>query len=128
MNKYKKSPPPFIKSHNPTQICLYYRPQMKFAKVMFYTCVSVHGGGFCLSACWDTHTLRRHTPGAVTSPPRAVYAGRYRQQAGGTHPTGMHSCPSLFLNDSIRSAILASDVLPLENQMVMEGLFVPLHA
>ena len=25
-------------------------------------------------------------------PPRAVHAGRYGQQVGGTHPTGMHSC------------------------------------
>ena len=25
-------------------------------------------------------------------PSRAVHAGRYGQQAGGTHPTGMHSC------------------------------------
>ena len=26
------------------------------------------------------------------SPPGAEHAGRYGQQAGGTHPTGMHSC------------------------------------
>ena len=25
-------------------------------------------------------------------PSRAVHAGRYGQQAGGMHPTGMHSC------------------------------------
>ena len=25
-------------------------------------------------------------------PPGAVHAGRYGQQAGGTHPTGMHTC------------------------------------
>ena len=32
-------------------------------------------------------------PGQVhPHPPRAVHAGRYGQQAGGTHPTGMHSC------------------------------------
>ena len=33
----------------------------------------------------------RCTPWAG-SPPRAVHAGKYGQQAGGTHPTGMHSC------------------------------------
>ena len=33
----------------------------------------------------------RHTPGADT-PPCTVHAGRYEQQAGGTHPTGMHTC------------------------------------
>ena len=36
------------------------------------------------------------TPGADTPPgagtPSAVHAGRYGQQAGGTHPTGMQSC------------------------------------
>ena len=55
-------------------------------------------------------TARRHLPpGADTSPrdqrqtqptptpeetpvPCAVHAGRYGQQAGGTHPTGMHTC------------------------------------
>ena len=26
------------------------------------------------------------------SHPEAVHAGRYGQQAGGTHPTGMHTC------------------------------------
>ena len=26
------------------------------------------------------------------TPPGVVHAGRYGQQAGGTHPTGMHSC------------------------------------
>ena len=33
----------------------------------------------------------RYTSGRYT-PPGAVHAGRYGQQAGGTHPTGMHSC------------------------------------
>ena len=30
-------------------------------------------------------------------PPRAVHAGRYGQQAGGMHPTGMHSCAICYL-------------------------------
>ena len=38
----------------------------------------------------------RYTPGQVHpwagTPPGPVHAGRYGQQAGGTHPTGMHSC------------------------------------
>ena len=45
------------------------------------------------------HTPRDqvHPPGPGTPPgtrytPRAVHAGIYGQQAGGTHPTGMHSC------------------------------------
>ena len=32
------------------------------------------------------------TPPWAGTPPGAVHAGRYGQQAGGTHPTGIHSC------------------------------------
>ena len=40
----------------------------------------------------------RHTPRDQVHPtPGAVYAGRYGQEAGGTHPTGMHSCYILHL-------------------------------
>ena len=62
---------------------------------------SVHQGGVCLSACWDT-LQEADPPGSrpprKETPPRkqillsAVHAGRYSQQAGGKHPTGMHSC------------------------------------
>ena len=44
---------------------------------------------------WDqVHTSPRPgtPPGPGTPPPVAVHAGRYGQQAGGTHPTAMHSC------------------------------------
>ena len=37
-------------------------------------------------------------PGADTPPSRAVHAGRYGQQAGGMHPTGMQSCLFVFSN------------------------------
>ena len=37
------------------------------------------------------HPGQVHPP-QVHPPPGAVHAGRYRQQVGGTHPTGMHSC------------------------------------
>ena len=43
-----------------------------------------------------------HTPRETDTPPEAdppgadtpptMHAGRYGQQAGGTHPTGMHTC------------------------------------
>ena len=36
-------------------------------------------------------TPREQTPPRSRHPP-AVHAGRYGQQAGGTHPTGMHTC------------------------------------
>ena len=42
---------------------------------------------------WQAHPLPRQVhPLADTPTPGAVHAGRYGQQAGGTHPTGMHSC------------------------------------
>ena len=34
----------------------------------------------------------RHPPPPRADPPGAVHAGRYGQQAGGMHPTGMQSC------------------------------------
>ena len=42
----------------------------------------------------------RHPPGPGT-PPSAVHAGRYGQQAGGTHPTGMQSCLLKWCSRSI---------------------------
>ena len=41
-----------------------------------------------------------YTPGQV--PPGALHAGRYGQQAGGTHPTGIHSCCFLSLMENFR--------------------------
>ena len=38
----------------------------------------------------QTPRKSRHPP--EQAPPRAEHAGRYRQCAGGTHPTGMQSC------------------------------------
>ena len=83
----------------------YYCLQTKFAKVMFLhlsVSHSVHGELVRLSACLDTHPPgqtppgSRHPPQEQTppeqTPPRAVHAGRYGQQTGSTHPTGMHTC------------------------------------
>ena len=58
-----------------------------WGKVIFsVACVkkSVHGGSASVHAGIPP-------PGADT-PPCAVHAGRYGQQAGGMHPTGMQSC------------------------------------
>ena len=35
---------------------------------------------------------QHQTPPGSRHPLCAVHAGRYGQQAGGTHPTGMHTC------------------------------------
>ena len=62
-------------------------------------CHSVHrGGGVCRSACWDTTPQEQTFPPDQTPPPGTVHAGRYGQQAGGMHPTGMQSCRLLFSN------------------------------
>ena len=97
-----------------------YLPQTKFAKVMFSQ-VSVcprRSGGVCFNSCWDIHPLGRHPPGQTppwadtpfprADPPPAQCILGYGQQAGGTHPTGMHSCSE--------SKIAASSPLSLTSQ------------
>ena len=89
-------------------------------RLCFHRCLSVHKGGVCLNACWDTprqapprqtppaDTPRRHPPGRhppadtpwadtpwavpLRRPPPAQCMVGYGQQAGGTHPTGMQFC------------------------------------
>ena len=50
----------------------------------------------CLSACWDTHPPGKADP-LARRPPCAVHAGRYGQQAGGMHPTGMQFLLTVIL-------------------------------
>ena len=80
----------------------FYRSQRSWGKVIFSkACVkdSVHRGGPGRHPQEQTPPWEQTYPGeqtypqgADTPPPGAVYAGRYGQQAGGTHPTGMHTC------------------------------------
>ena len=86
---------------------LYYRPQKKFAKVMFLhlsvshsvhrgVSASVHAGIPPLGSRHppeQTPSSSRHPPGA-DPPPGAETA----TAADGTHPTGMHSCFTYFYN------------------------------
>ena len=68
----------------------HYRPRTKFAKVKGYVFTSVclsTGGGSA-----SVHAGIADPPQEQITPPRAVHAGRYGQQTGGTHPTGMHTC------------------------------------
>ena len=95
-----------------------YRPQRSCEGYVFTpVCHSVHRGGVCLSACWDTTTpppsrSRHPTPGADTPPQagtpqgadtppeQAPPGGGTPQQTAtvtdGTHPTGMHSCWRIY--------------------------------
>ena len=72
---------------------------------------SVHGGGRTWAGTLPPGPgtpLPRpgHTPRGPDTPPRTSTppgpgtppAGRYRQQAGGTHPAGMHSCYRMHLH------------------------------
>ena len=93
------------------QQCIgFYRPQISWGKVMFlHMSVILFTGGVCLSACWDTPP-GPDPLGSAQAPPIAVHAGTYGQQAGGTHPTGMHSClakclPKLYENERIWTEI-----------------------
>ena len=60
-----------------------------WGKVMFLHLYVIlfTGRGVCPVACWDTHPPRQTPPGRH---PRDTTG--YGQQAGGTHPTGMHTC------------------------------------
>ena len=63
---------------------IYLPPATKLVQGYIFTCVcdSVQGGG--LPQCM----LGYHSP-LARRPPCTVHAGRYGQQAGGMHPTGM---------------------------------------
>ena len=82
---------------------------MKFAKVMFlHLCVCPQGGEPG-QVPPGRYTHQSGTPpGQVHPPSGAVQAGRYGQQAGGTHPNGMHSC--YFLADEAASHVEVTTV------------------
>ena len=84
---------------------LYLLPATKLGQGYVFTrvCDSVHMGRWCLPQCMLGYTPWEQTPPPQkqtppksrpprSRPPRAVHAGRYGQQAGGMHPTGMHTC------------------------------------
>ena len=86
--------------------CDFYRPQRSCGQGNIFTpvCHSVHGGGVCLSACWDTTPPPSRPPEQSPPPsrppseqtPPGKQTPVYGQRAAGTHPTGMHSC-SIFV-------------------------------
>ena len=70
-----------------TIILRFLPPAIKLSQGNVFTpvCHSVHRGE------WQTPPWEQ-TPSGSRHPPYAVHAGRYGQQSGGMHPTGMHSC------------------------------------
>ena len=69
------------------KVCYFYRPQRSCGKVMFLhlSVILFTGRGVCHTSPWADTTLGRHHP-------LAQCMLGYGQQAGGTHPTEMHSC------------------------------------
>ena len=99
----------------------FYRPQRSCGKVMFlhlsvilFTEVACHTPLGRHTTPWHTpprQTPPRHIPPGQTTPPThhpwadippAQCMLGYGQQAGGTHPPGMHSCLCLFLQMCLR--------------------------
>ena len=82
-------------NQGPDYICYFYRPQTKFAKVMFLhlsVSHSVQGGSASVHAGIppepgtppSRHTPPEQAPPGTRYPPCTVHAGRYGQQAVGT--------------------------------------------
>ena len=65
-----------------------YRPQRSCGQGNIFTpvCHSVHRGGVCLSACWDTTPPREQTPPWSRHPPRADTPSRSRHAPEQTPP------------------------------------------
>ena len=69
------------------------------ARLCFYTCLlfcSLGGVPHCMLGHPPPWDQRQVPPPEQAPPPSAVHAGRYGQQAGDTHPTGMQSCANYF--------------------------------
>ena len=72
-------------------------PATKLGQGYVFTsvCDSVRGGlPHCMLGYTHPRTRGRHPPGQVHPPPQCMLG--YGQQAGGTHPAGMHSCLTVF--------------------------------
>ena len=72
---------------------------------------------------WDhAPSQDKGPPGPGTTPPGpgthpcAMHAGRYGQQAGGMHPTGMHSCSHYF--DVVMKRVLHSIVIAMATKQI----------
>ena len=79
-------------------------------RLCLYTCLSVilFIGGVPASVHAGIHPPEQ-TPPRQAPPPCAMHAGRYGQQAGGTHPTGMHTCWLYFYNKTATDLFTSDD-------------------
>ena len=79
--QYKNDTYYFLSRNYEVQIIAARKRSLGQGNIFTPVCHSVHKGG-----------STGQVPPRDQVHPRAVHAGRYGQQAGGTHPTGMHSC------------------------------------
>ena len=104
----------------------YYRPQMKFVKVMFlHMSVILSTGGVCLSACWDIPAIRhpprsrlprtRHpppqyqaplTPGPGTQLEPGIPQGQAAPLGSRTHPGTSYPPEQCMLRDMVNERAL----------------------
>ena len=91
----------------------FYRPQTKLWEGNVFTpvCDSVHGGGRGSLSRWGLFGGRG---GSLSG--RPPHGGR----AGGTYPTGMHSCFGLL--SSIRDCLLISKLFAISSRLLIVGI------
>ena len=132
--------------------CIFTARKRSLGTLCFYTCLSFcPQGGICPIAYWDTHTPRPEAdtppdqrqvhppwdqrqvsprtrdryqppPQGRTHPRSAVHAGRYRQQAGGTHPTGMQSCTNCY--STLDFSLFSATVIELVVYLNLDNIVV----
>ena len=71
----------------------------------------------------DLPSGSRHPPPRIRHPPCTVHDGRYGQQAGGTHPTGMHT--SFFFSFSRFNLILHKFIFFTSRGDDFSNIFLP---
>ena len=74
---------------------------------------------YCLQRSWGKVIFSEAcVKNSVHIPPEAVHAGRYGQQAGGTHPTRMHTCCQLFRDTIKFRPLIIDDKIECTNKQI----------
>ena len=96
-------------AQGPVQFSYFYHPQTKFAKVMFSQ-TSGSGGAHPPGQTPPAQRMLGYTPlpNACWDTPPLMDTTGCGQQAGGTHPTGMHSCLLILTYGNYKRRLLCS--------------------
>ena len=103
----------------------YYRGKRSLRRLCFYTCLSVHRGEHLGRYPPGRYTPSRKvgTPTWAGTPPRQVQPPLgYGQQAGGTYPTGMHSCHDLYFK-KCHMCCISANIMLVQTTLKMCGRF-----